>query len=149
LAAPPILHCRILQVPLKTEEDWTMKIERIETAQVPPRWGLLRVVTSSGLEGFGEFTVEGQLGASEAAVREMAEGFIGQDASDIKRLVRGHYDQSFYHGGAHFMSALGGIEMALWDLHGKALGQPVYSALGRRQQQFCPGRGGRGCSRGE
>jgi galactonate dehydratase len=107
-----------------------MKIERIETVQVPPRWGLLRVVTANGLEGFGEFTVEGQLGASEAAVREMAEGFIGQDATEIKRLVRGHYDQSFYHGGAHFMSALGGIEMALWDIRGKSLGQPVYSLLG-------------------
>lgn len=107
-----------------------MKIEHIETAQVPPRWGLLRVITAGGLEGYGEFTVEGQLGASEAAVREMAEGFVGQDASDIKRLVRGHYDQSFYHGGAHFMSALGGIEMALWDIRGKSLGQPVYSLLG-------------------
>ena len=108
----------------------TMKIERIETAQVPPRWGLLRVVTSEGLEGFGEFTVEGQLGASEAAVQEMAEGFVGQDAMDLKRLVRGRFDQSFYHGGAHFMSALGGIEMALWDIRGKVLGQPVYSLLG-------------------
>jgi len=107
-----------------------MKIERIETAQVPPRWGLLRVVTSEGVEGYGEFTVEGQLGASEAAVQEMAEGFVGQDAMDLKRLVRGRYDQAFYHGGAHFMSALGGIEMALWDIRGKVLGQPVYSLLG-------------------
>ena len=56
--------------------------------------------------------------------------FIGQDVTDIKRLVRGHYDRSFYHGGAHFMSALGGIEMALWDIRGKALGQPIYSLLG-------------------
>ena len=107
-----------------------LRIERIETAQVPPRWGLLRILTSGGLEGYGEFTVEGQLGAAEAAVREMAEAFIGKDAGDLKRLVRGHYDQSFYHGGAHFMSALGGIEMALWDLLGKSLGQPVYSLLG-------------------
>ena len=109
-----------------------MIIERIETAQVPPRWGLLRVTTSSGLEGYGEFTVEGQLDASEAAVKEMAEGFVGQDATDIKRLVRGRYDQCFYHGGAHFMSALGGVEMALWDILGKSLGQPVYSLLGGR-----------------
>ncbi len=105
-------------------------IERIETAQVPPRWGLLRILTSDGLEGYGEFTVEGQLGAAEAAVQEMAGSFVGKDASDIKRLVRGIYDQSFYHGGAHFMSALGGIEMALWDIRGKSLGQPVYSLLG-------------------
>ena len=111
-------------------DEAQIRIERIETAQVPPRWGLLRVIASGGLEGYGEFTVEGQLDASEAAVREMAEGFIGQDARDIKRLVRGRYDQSFYHGGAHYMSALGGIEMALWDIRGKSLGQPVYNLLG-------------------
>jgi len=108
------------------------KIERIETAQVPPRWGLLRVLTSDGIEGYGEFTVEGQLGASEAAVHEMTECFVGQDASDIKKLVRGHYDRSFYHGGAHYMSALAGIEMALWDIRGKSLGQPIYNLLGGR-----------------
>jgi galactonate dehydratase len=107
-----------------------VKIEKIETVQVPPRWGLLRVLTSDGGEGFGEFTVEGQLDASEPAVREISSSMIGQDATDIKRLIRGHYDRSFYHGGAHFMSALGGIEMALWDLRGKALGQPVYNLLG-------------------
>lgn len=98
--------------------------------QVPPRWGLLRVMTSDGLEGYGEYTVEGQLDSAEAAVREMTECFVGQDATEIKRLVRGRFDQAFYHGGAHFMSALGGIEMALWDIRGKLLGQPVYSLLG-------------------
>src|SRR5579864_7412880 len=103
-----------------------LKIERIETAQVPPRWGLLRILTSDGLEGFGEFTVEGQLDSAETGVRELSEAFLGQDASDIKRLVRGRYDQSFYHGGPHYMSALGGIEMALWDIRGKSLGQPIY-----------------------
>lgn len=106
------------------------RIDRIETAKVAPRWGLLRILTSQGLEGFGEFTVEGQLDAAEAAVREMAEFFVGEDAAEVKRLVRGRYDQSFYHGGPHYMSALGGIEMALWDIRGKALGQPVYSLLG-------------------
>ena len=108
----------------------TLNIEKIETVQVPPRWGLLRVLTSDGLEGYGEYTVEGQLEAAEAGVREISASIVGQDASDLKRLIRGHYDRSFYHGGAHFMSALGGIEMALWDLQGKALGQPVYRLLG-------------------
>lgn len=106
------------------------RIDRIETAKVAPRWGVLRILTSQGLEGFGEFTVEGQLDATEAAVREMAEYFVGEDAAEIKRLVRGRYDQSFYHGGPHYMSALGGIEMALWDIRGKAFGEPIYSLLG-------------------
>ena len=106
------------------------RIERIETAQVAPRWGLLRVRTSGGLEGFGEFTVEGQLDSSEALVHELGEYFIGQPAGELKRLVRRAFDQSFYHGGVHFMSALGGIETALWDIAGKAAGKPVYELLG-------------------
>src|SRR3954466_10556926 len=92
-----------------------LRVERIETVQVPPRWGLLRVLFEGGLEGYGEFTVEGQLESSEALVHELEPHFKGQDARDVKRLVRGCYDRLFYHGGAHFMSALGGIEIALWD----------------------------------
>ena len=107
-----------------------MIIERIETAQVAPRWGLLRVLTRDGLEGFGEFTVEGQLASSEAAVHELGEMFLGRDATDRKRLVRACYDRCFYHGGAHYMSALGGIEIALWDLAGKAAAQPIHRLLG-------------------
>src|SRR5438270_4653171 len=109
-----------------------LRIERIETVQVPPRWGLLRVLFAGGLEGYGEYTVEGQLQASEALVHELAPQFLGADARDVKRLVRGVYDRLFYHGGAHFMSALGGIEIALWDGLGKALGEPVYRLLGGR-----------------
>ncbi|MBI4890295.1 MAG: galactonate dehydratase [Acidobacteria bacterium] len=109
-----------------------MIIERIETAQVAPRWGLLRILTNEGLEGYGEFTVEGQLASAEAAVHELAEQFIGKDPSSIKGLVRACYDRSFYHGGAHFMSALGGLEIALWDIAGKAAGQPIHQLLGGR-----------------
>ncbi len=107
-----------------------LRIERIETVQVPPRWGLLRIHVSGGLTGFGEFGLEGQLTSTEALVHELAEHFTGKDARDLKRLVRGIYDQNFYHGGPHYMSALAGIEMALWDVLGKALEQPVHRLLG-------------------
>lgn len=106
-----------------------LRIDRIETAQVPPRWGLVRV-TAGGIEGFGEFTVEGQLDSTQALVHEIARYFEGQNARDLKRLVRGCYDQSFYHGGPHFMSALAGIEIALWDILGKASGLPIHRLLG-------------------
>ncbi len=109
-----------------------MLIERIETAQVAPRWGLLRILTSDGLEGYGEFTVEGQLSSAESAVHELGEQFLGKDPSSIKGLIRSCYDRCFYHGGAHFMSALGGLEIALWDLAGKAAGLPIYQLLGGR-----------------
>ena len=107
-----------------------LRIERIETVQVPPRWGLLRIITAGGLVGYGEFTVEGQLQSTERLVHELGERIVGGDASEMKRLVRGAYDQNFYHGGPHYMSALGGIEIALWDILGKSANQPVYALLG-------------------
>lgn len=110
--------------------ETVLKIERIETAQVAPRWGLLRICVAGGLEGYGEWTVEGQLDATEALVRALSSHFLGQDARDLKRLVRGCFDQSFYHGGPHYMSALAGIEIALWDILGKATGQPIHRLLG-------------------
>ena len=74
--------------------------------------------------------MEGQFGGAEAVTRELSERFLGKDMLDLKRLTRGIYDQSFYHGGPHFMSALAGIEIALWDIAGKATGQPIYRMLG-------------------
>ncbi len=109
-----------------------MIVDRIETAQVAPRWGLVRLTTRDGLEGFGEYTLEGQLDATEAALRQMSEALIGVDARHFKGLMRGIYDRHFYHGGAVFMSALAGLEIALWDLAGKAAGQPVHQLLGGR-----------------
>lgn len=107
-----------------------LTIEKIETVQVAPRWGLLRILAAGGLAGYGEYTVEGQLPSAEAAVHQLSELFLGQDARGLKGLVRAAYDRNFYHGGPHYMSALGGIEIALWDLYGKAVGEPIYQLLG-------------------
>ncbi len=110
--------------------DPILKIETIEVVKVPPRWGLLRIQAANGLEGFGEYTVEGQLDSTAALVTELSRYFIGRDARDVKRLVRGCFDQSFYHGGPHYMSALGGIEIALWDILGKSVNLPIHRLLG-------------------
>jgi len=108
----------------------TRRIAKIETACVAPRWGLVRMLTSDGIEGYGEFTLEGHLESTRAGVHAMAEWFTGKPTDDLKGLVRGFYDRSFYHGGGVYMSALAGIEIALWDIAGKALGVPVYQLLG-------------------
>jgi galactonate dehydratase len=120
----------MLGILITVQSETPLKIERFEIVQVPPRWGLLKVFAAGGLEGYGEYTVEGQLESTAALVRELSSYFIGKDARDIKRLVRGAYDLSFYHGGPHYMSALGGIEIALWDILGKASGMPVHRLLG-------------------
>lgn len=105
-------------------------IGTIETAVVPPRWGLLRIRTQDGLEGFGEFTLEGQLECTRALVEHFGTQLIGKDARDFRRLCRGLFDLHFYHSGPHFASALAGIEVALWDIAGKACGLPVHRMLG-------------------
>jgi len=107
-------------------------IDSIETALVPPRWGLLRMRTRDGLDGFGEFTLEGQVESVEALVRHFTPYFLGKDARDHHRLCRGLFDQHFYHAGPHFASALAGLEVALWDIVGKATGQPIHRLLGGR-----------------
>lgn len=107
-----------------------IRIERIETHKVPPRWGLLRILTDQGITGYGEFTLEGQLEATEALVHQFSEYFLGKDARDFLRLSRGIFNHHFYHAGPHFASALAGLETALWDINGKATGQPVHRMLG-------------------
>lgn len=106
------------------------KITKIETAIVPPRWGLVRIHTSDGIYGYGEFTVEGQHDSTESLVKEISPYFLNKDPYKIKNLTRGVYDQSFYHGGPHFMSALAGIEIALWDILGKSLNTSIHQLLG-------------------
>lgn len=107
-----------------------IRIERIETVKVPPRWGLLRILTDQGITGYGEFTLEGQLEATEALVHQFSQYFLGEDARDFLRLCRGIFNHHFYHAGPHFASALAGLETALWDINGKATGQPIHRMLG-------------------
>lgn len=107
------------------------RIARYELFRVPPRWLFLRVETEQGLVGWGEPVLEGYAGAVEAAVHTMMESLAGQDPGRInqhwQRLAKGH----FYGGlGPVLMSALAGIDQALWDLKGKRFGVPVTDLLG-------------------
>lgn len=107
-----------------------MKISKIETFQVPPRWLFLRIETDNGLVGWGEPIVEGRADSVAAAVEEMAEYLLGKDAG----LIEDHWQVltkgSFYRGGPVFASAVAGIDQALWDIKGKALDVPIYELLG-------------------
>lgn len=109
-----------------------MKIARLETIHVRPRWLLLRISTDTGLVGLGEATLEGASLTVEAMLREMSRWLIGQDPRRIEHIWQHLYRGGFYRGGPIHCSALSGIDMALWDILGKALETPVHQLLGGR-----------------
>ena len=107
-----------------------MKITRLETILVQPRWLFLKMHTDAGLVGWGEPVVEGRAHTVREAVREIEEYLIGQDPRRIEHHWQAIYRHAFYRGGPVLTSALSGIEQAMWDLLGKSLGVPVYQLLG-------------------
>jgi len=109
-----------------------VKITKLETFFVLPRWVFLKVHTDAGLVGWGEPIVEGWCRTVAACVEDMGRYLIGQDPRRIEQHFQVLYRSGFYRGGPVLVSALSGIEMALWDIKGKALGVPVYEMLGGR-----------------
>ncbi|TAM93332.1 MAG: galactonate dehydratase [Chitinophagaceae bacterium] len=107
-----------------------MKIEKLELFKVPPRWLFIKITTDNGTEGWGEPTVEGKAGTVKAAVEEMLPYIIGKDPRKIEDIWQLLYRGGFYRGGVILMSAIAGIDQALWDIKGKVLGVPIYELLG-------------------
>ena len=107
-----------------------MKITRLTTFLVPPRWLFLRIDTDAGISGWGEPVVEGRAETVAAAVDELADYLVGKDPRHIEDLWSVMYRAGFYRGGPILMSAIAGIDQALWDIKGKELGRPVHELLG-------------------
>ncbi len=107
-----------------------MKITKLELFKLPPRWLFLKISTDQGLSGWGEPVVEGKADTVKAAVREMEDYLIGKNPLEIEDIWQTLYRGAFYRGGPVLMSAIAGIDQALWDIKGKFLGQPVYQLLG-------------------
>lgn len=109
-----------------------MKITELSTHLVYAgmrSWVLVRIDTDDGLHGVGEATLEGKEATMAAAVAELRRYLIGQDPRPVLHHWQAMY-QAFWKGGPILQSALAGVEIALWDLKGKALGVPVYELLG-------------------
>jgi len=102
----------------------------MELFKVPPRWLFLKVTTDDGIVGWGEPIVEGRADTVRMAVEEMSEYLIGKEAAHIEDLWQVLYRGGFYRGGPVLMSAISGIDQALWDIKGKHLGVPIYELLG-------------------
>ncbi len=109
-----------------------MKITKLETFHVKPRWLFLKVSTDEGLVGWGEPIVEGHAVTVEAAVHELGDYLIGKDPRLINHHWQAMYRGGFYRGGPVLTSAISGVEQALWDITGQALGVPIYELLGGR-----------------
>lgn len=110
----------------------TTKIARIETFLIPPRWLFVRVETDDGAVGWGEASLEGHAEAVDGAFASLRDRFIGHDPERIEDIWQVAYRLGFYRGGPVLMSALSGLDQALWDLKGKKMGVPVWQLLGGR-----------------
>lgn len=107
-----------------------MKITKIETFIVPPRWLFLKIETDEGLTGWGEPVLEGHAESCAAGVMQLEEFLIGRDPLLIEDTWQAVYRSGCYRGGPIMMSVLSGIDMALWDIKGKHYGAPVHALFG-------------------
>ncbi|HKQ38982.1 MAG TPA: galactonate dehydratase [Verrucomicrobiae bacterium] len=107
-----------------------LRITRLETFLVKPRYLFLKVHTDEGIVGLGEPILEGRAKTCATAVEELAPWLIGRDPRNVVHHWQAMYRHAFYRGGPILTSVLSGIEQALWDIKGKLLGVPVYELLG-------------------
>ena len=107
-----------------------MKIKEVNTYFVRPRWGFVEIITDTGITGWGEAVLEGHCRAVLSCVEEMKDYLIDRDPANISDIWTVLYRAGFYRGGGVLMSAISGIDQALWDIKGKAFNAPVWQLLG-------------------
>jgi galactonate dehydratase len=129
-----------------------LRVTKLETLFVKPRWLFLKVYTNAGIVGLGEPVVEGRAATVATAVKEIEPYLVGKDPRQVVHHWQAIYRHAFYRGGPVLTSALSGVDMALWDIKGKALGVPVYELLGgptrRRVRVYAHARNVDGIKRG-
>src|SRR4051812_47182439 len=119
----------------------TLKIVGFETLMANAglrNYLFIRLRTDTGLTGVGEATLEWQEATVRTLAHEWVEGrVLGRDPFDIEAVVGGMIRDQ-YQGGSTVLTAISGAEIAMWDLIGKACGQPVYRLLGGRCHASLP-----------
>ena len=121
-------QARQANAPVKAKDP--LKITKLETFLVKPRWVFLKIHTNAGITGLGEPLLEGRALTIQTAIKEIEPYLIGKDPRPVQHHWQAIYRHAFYRGGPILTSALSGIDQALWDIKGKALGVPVYELLG-------------------
>ena len=107
-----------------------MKIAKIEQFFPRRRTRLVKITTDNGIVGWGETTLEGKPKSTVSAVEELSEYLIGKDPLRIEHHWQHIYRSAFFRGGNILMTALSGIDQALWDIAGKHYGVPTHKLLG-------------------
>ena len=118
-----------------------MKITEIDTFVVDGHrmnWVIVRIHTDAGIEGVGDATVERREMAVVETVRSISNALIGRDPMPVEHIARTITRDSYWRTGVINRSAISGLEAALWDIKGKALGVPVYELLGGKCRDAIP-----------
>lgn len=106
-----------------------MKITGVKVYTVKPRWIFIKISTDEGIEGWGEMISGTKTDTVVAGAYEMGKRIIGRNPFEIERIWQ-ELHRSFFRGGPINGTIISGIEIALWDIKGKALNVPVYELLG-------------------
>lgn len=107
-----------------------MKIKKVDVYFVRPRWCFVEIQTDEGISGWGEPVIEGRATTVKAAVEEMTPYLIDKNPMQIEDIWNTLYRAGFYRGGPILMSAIAGIDQALWDIKGNYYNAPVYELMG-------------------
>ncbi|MBD1422860.1 galactonate dehydratase [Sphingobacterium chuzhouense] len=111
-----------------------MKIKSFHLYKVPPRWLFLKIETDEGLVGWGEPVLEGRADTVATAVSELIAMIGDRDILEIEDIWNLMYRGGFYRGGPILMSAISGVDQALWDIKGKFYNAPVHQLLGGKSR---------------
>ena len=121
--------------------EWKMKITKLKTYICNcfrTNWVFVKVETDSGIHGWGEATLEYREPTVAAAIHDLEGWLIGRDPHNIEAFRHDCYRDAYWRGGPVLMSAISGIDQALWDIKGKALGVPVRQLLGGKVRDAVP-----------
>ena len=121
--------------------EWKKKITKLKTYICNcfrTNWVFVTVETDSGIHGWGEATLEYREPTVAAAIHDLEGWLIGRDPHNIEAFRHDCYRDAYWRGGPVLMSALAGVEIALWDIKGIALGVPVWQLLGGKVRDAVP-----------
>ena len=115
----------------------SLKISRVETilTNTGRNYLIVKIMTQSGIIGYGDATLNGRELAVQSVIDQYISNLlIGHDSDRIEDIWQMIFKGSYWRGGPVLMTALAGIDMALWDIKGKRANLPVYSLLGGKSR---------------